>query len=146
MLYILFIIMLIIGLIFFTLVSYTALNRGWGAYIRSMRRPLVSASATVASKREEMIDDYSHNFERRFGEIFDPNDTVRLEPIQWFLTFECDDGETREFSVRRKVYESAIVGDEGQLEWRGSYFIRFYNPSAGPNLDDTPRSVRDDWL
>lgn len=126
--------MTIIGMIF---------KIGLGPYLKNRRQPLSTTQASVISKREEMTESFSHNFERRFGEDIDPTDAVRMEPVEWFAIFQIEDGEERQFSISQPVYESLIVGDRGQLAWQGDAFISFTLPSE--DLEQPRREVPDDW-
>jgi hypothetical protein len=121
----------------------TIFKIGLGPYIKNRRQPLSSAQASVVSKREEMAESFSHNFDRRFGEDIDPTDAVRMEPVEWFAIFQLEDGEERQFSISQPVYESLIVDDRGQLTWQGDAFIGFTLPSE--DLGQPRREVPDDW-
>ena len=130
-----------------TLLGFLALwrlvfRRFWEPYLSSRRQPVVAAQATVASKREEMVESFLHNFDRRFGETYEPSDAVRLEPVDWYASFDCQDGETREFAIPQSLYESLIIGDMGQLKWRGSLFVRF----GRPGVDKPETVVPENWL
>ncbi|MDO8589149.1 MAG: DUF2500 family protein [Armatimonadota bacterium] len=114
----------------------------WAPYLSSRRQPTITATAAVASKREEMAESFMHNFERRFGETYDPSDAVRIEPVEWYAAFECEDGETREFPIPRSLYESLIIGDKGVLTWRGNLFVRF----TRPGVDRPEKTVPGDWM
>ena len=137
-------IMLLVMIITAALIA-TIFKIGLGPYITNRRQPLSAEQATVISKREETAETYSHNFERRFGEIIDPSDAVRMETADWFATFKLENGEEREFPVSKAVYESLIVGDQGKLTWRGDLFARFTLPGSKTSQPRPEKTVPDDW-
>lgn len=134
--------MFTIAMVVFGAVIVTVFRRAWGSYLADRRLPVMVAGATVASKNEELAESFAHNFERRMGETYDESDAVRMEPVRWFATFDCEDGETREFSVPQGCYEALIVGDRGQLAWRGRHFVGFTLPGE----EKPEKTVPNDWL
>ena len=133
---------LVVTLIGFGALFVAIFGKAWGPYLSSRRQPIVTAPAMVASKREEMAETYTHHFDRRFGETLDPSDVVRIEPAEWYVAFECEDGETREFSVSQTLYEKLIIGDKGELKWRGHLFVGF----GQPDVKRPEKAVPDDWM
>jgi hypothetical protein len=123
----------------------TIVKIGLGPYVKNRRQPLSTAQAMVVSKREEMGETFFHNFERRLGEAIDPSDTVRIEAVDWFATFKPDEGEEREFTISQPIYESLIVGDQGELTWRGNAFVRFALPGEDAGEPRTDKTVPHDW-
>ena len=104
----------------------------WRPALAGMRQPARTASATVTAKRTEQAYDYTRLHERRFGDSGEAAQP-ELKIMTWLVTFECGDGETREFSVPEPVYESALEHDLGELTWRGPRFIRFSRPGDAPD-------------
>jgi hypothetical protein len=136
---------LVLSILILATVMGTVLKRAWGPYMESRRQPVQSMRATVASKREEMVESYRHNLERRIGETVDRSDVIRMEPAEWYAEFECDDNETREFEVKQNVYESLIMGDTGNLSWQGHLFVSFTRPDSDSDGSTPSKTIPDDW-
>jgi hypothetical protein len=143
---VIFLLLSVISLVALSTALATIVKRGMGPYVASRRMPVMTARATLASKREEMAESFMHNLDRRFGEVIDPSDTVRSEPVEWYAAFNLVDGEQREFCVSQAVYESLIVGDEGDLAWRGHLFVRFSPHGIEVNPNKPDKAVPDNWL
>lgn len=49
----------------------------------------------------------------------------------YFITFEFEDGERREFMVPSQLYGLTVAGDTGTLTWQGTRFHGFQRPING---------------
>jgi hypothetical protein len=146
MLNILFGLILFVSLIVVVVVTTFVFKKGIAPYISSRMQPVVTSKAVVLSKREETTETMRHNFERRFGDPIDPSDVLREEPIDWYATFKLNDGEEHEFHISQTIYEALIVGDSGDLAWRGRLFVRFTIPEVDSPPPKPDKTVPDDWL
>lgn len=51
----------------------------------------------------------------------------------YYLTFELENGERREFRVKSTIYALAVEGDRGELVFQGSRFLAFTRALSKPS-------------
>ena len=120
-------------------VVYSA-YKAWAPLLVSRRMPIQRTAATVSEKRDEKHYLFDHGAQT-IGQPVDPQKMMKMEPVHWFLSFDCADGKRSEFSVSQKVYDLVETGDNGELSWRGILFVDFVKPGQGSDYDEAFRSV-----
>lgn len=80
--------------------------RGW---IKNSNSPIVAIPAQIVAKRSETSGG--------------GNDTS--VSTSYYVTFEMEDGERREWSVRSRLFGLLVEGDRGTLTYQGTWFKDF---------------------
>jgi hypothetical protein len=93
-----------------------ALGKGLAEWADNNRRPVESVPARMVAKRTETSGSVSGN-------------TGGMVSTWYYATFELEDGERREFSVRGTVYGQLAEHDAGILTYQGTRFHGFERSS-----------------
>ncbi|KAA9006643.1 DUF2500 domain-containing protein [Paenibacillus spiritus] len=92
-----------------------AVSAGGGLWnwVRNSRLPQQTVPARIVGKRSEIRP--------RFREEGEPARTQ----MQYYLTFELEDGTRKEFIVGGTDYGAAVEQDRGSLRYRGTRYLGF---------------------
>jgi hypothetical protein len=94
------------------LVILFAMGKGIAEWIDNNRRPIESVPARVVAKRTETSGNVSGN-------------SGGMVSTWYYATFEFDDGERREFSIRGRDFGQLAERDQGLLTFQGTRFHGF---------------------
>jgi hypothetical protein len=98
--------LLVVGVILFQIV------RGIGQWAYNNGQPVLSEPARVVAKRAETSGHVGSN-------------TGGMISTAYFVTFESQEGERREFQVSGRDHGTLVDGDEGTLTFQGSRYKGF---------------------
>ncbi len=86
-----------------------AIRRGLKPYLENKRQPRIKVEAEITNMHAPhgwtMLDGYS--------------------ALKLLVQFTCKDGYVRTYDVPENVYRSVELGDKGELEYQGDFFIGF---------------------
>lgn len=99
---------------FFIIITITVI-KGLLTWNKNNKEPILNVNAKVVSKRQDhRVSSHNHN-----NHVHTTNSTF------YYVTFQFDSLDRREFKVSGKDYGMIAEGDEGVLIFQGTRFISF---------------------
>lgn len=90
--------------------------RGLREWSSNNRQPVYSDHVLVVDKRTHIWRHHHHHHNHA---------AHHSTSTSYYITFEFEDGERREFMVPSKLYGLTAAGDTGTLTWQGTRFHGF---------------------
>ena len=93
--------------------------------IKNLCSPIVCAPAKVVARREQKISGRWQQLARNYRFVGPMFEYARSGCTQYFITFQLEDGSTKELQVWTDIHHGVHEGDYGVLTFRGDKFKSF---------------------
>ncbi len=97
------------------------LLKGLAQWIQNNNSPRLTEDAVITGKRT----DTRHHSSANMGDISGAHGYHSSFSTWYYVTFQLENGERKEFMVRGTVYGQLAEGDHGKLTWQGTRFVDF---------------------
>ena len=117
------IVLLLLSPFLFLLLRNVIWNSSQG--LKNLLAPVIATPAKVVSRREQKVANRWQQFAKNYRFVGPMFEYARSGCTQYFITFQLEDGSTKELQVWTEIHHGVHEGDYGILTFRGDKFKSF---------------------